>query len=61
MKTKRTETTLDEEISRFAKDAYEKFRTEPLVIACGGVDRASYCSGFDEGFRAALRESHERS
>lgn len=27
--------------------AYEKFAAEPLVQACGGVDKASFCCGYD--------------
>ena len=30
-----------------AYEAYEKFSAEPLVKAAGGVDRTSFCAGFD--------------
>ena len=44
-----------------AYEAYEKFSAEPLVKAAGGVDRTSFCAGFDtcaeqyEGLLEALQ------
>lgn len=45
---------MDEEIETLAREAYAKFNAEPLVQRCGGVDKGSYCCGFETGYRMAI-------
>lgn len=47
----------DAAVTDLAKESYRKMNNEPLVQRVGGLDKASYCMGFEYGYRASLPQS----